>query len=466
MSEPDVERELRELLRSRAATVAPPVETYHGVRLRHRRSRRRAVAGSAVAAAVAVTGTAAGVAVLRPAPGSAQRPAASTTGGAGPSTAAVPPRVIGVTRGSLARDRRLLTDAVRLALATKLIGQDAVDPASVRVPFAEERDGAAVVLVVGRGLHEDYAAVWLGRPAGQTALTADYATFSSGLNAPGNGLGYLEPMQVLTSVTVGDRHFGVLLAPPGSRATINRGRILAADCRLGGDGSAVPLPLDDGTALFDVAPGTNPSVVVTDRGGQQLLAQRVDPVPGTGGSGGATDSDEAAGQVTRTVRGNADPTELSDVASLIDTAPVAGAGRPARHLGVWAGPLPGGHGIAILFGAQYASGATALQGFYSASNGQGYTGWTTGCLPAGQLDHHVIATQLDELGRPVIVVAPAAAVRAEAVRSDRTVVPVPLVEGGAVLVDPGGQVVRVRAYDGGGHVIADDAPDSALVTVH
>jgi hypothetical protein len=135
------------------------------------------------------------------------------------------------------------------------------------------------------------------------------------------------------------------------------------------------------------------------------------------------------------------------------------------YFGVWAGPLPGGHGIAMLFGERYASGASVLHGLYSASNGQGYTGWADGCLPAGQLPSAVVAQQLDEPGKPLVVVGPERATRAEAVLAGGGVVPVPLVGGGGTMGGLPKSVVRVRVYGARGELLGTAVPGQGLQPV-
>src|SRR5205823_8301388 len=128
----------------------------------------------------------------------------------------------------------------------------------------------------------------------------------------------------------------------------------------------------------------------------------------------------------------------------------AGVGEaPRAYFGVWMGPVPGGLTAALLTGIRYASGAVVLQGYSTDPQNQGASGWLTGCLPAGQLDHRVVAARLTDGSRPLVVVGPANTARVEAVFSTGSVVPVPLTEGGGVLDRPG-TVTEVRAYDASG----------------
>jgi hypothetical protein len=99
-----------------------------------------------------------------------------------------------------------------------------------------------------------------------------------------------------------------------------------------------------------------------------------------------------------------------------------------------------------------------LQGMYSSPDGTGEFGWGGGCVPAGQLDRTVFAARLTDLvGQPLLVIAPAAATRAEAVFVGGAVVPVPFTEGGGFLIRAG-SVVKVRAYDQNGRLIGMAVP--------
>jgi len=446
MIEPDVEHELRDVFRSRAAVIPAPIEPYQELRRRERRRQHRAVLGSALAVVLVIAGAIGAGLALRPDGVRSTAPALT---------------VVGDTRGSLAGDRALLLEAGRVALATKLTGRDAVDPQSLRVPYAEQVDGYTVVLVVGRGLHEDYAAVFLGRAPGERALTVAGGTsfYSGQTTAAGraDGRGFLDPVQVLSVVTIGDRGFGVAIFPAGSRATVSRTTTLQANCTVAA-GQAVPLPLTDGAAMFPVAPGGNPQVRVTDGRGRPLLAR---PAGAVGGGPADLTEEQAAAQVVASMRGDAPADQVAGVAGFarVDSEQVPVAERPIRYVGIWAGRLPGRPGIAALMGAQYASGAIALNGLISAENGQGYTGWSVNeCLPAGQPNTLLLGQRLfGDPTQPVIMIGPPGAASARVSFSTGAPVPVRLTGGGGLLAHPG-TLVRVSFFDRDGQQLGSALP--------
>ncbi len=136
---------------------------------------------------------------------------------------------------------------------------------------------------------------------------------------------------------------------------------------------------------------------------------------------------------------------------------------PDRFVGVWAGDLPTGNGYAALFGSRFASGATVLLGQASEPGGNGFSGWLTGCVPAGGLDHTVLSARLryrntNIIGDPIVIVAPATAVRAEVTFHSGATVSVPLTQGGGFLKHDG-QARQVRALDAAGHVVGTGVVD-------
>jgi hypothetical protein len=259
---------------------------------------------------------------------------------------------------------------------------------------------------------------------------------------------------------VTSRSFGLALFPPGYRATIQRNPSVAADCRLDTEpATALPLPsffLIDGTdapAVTVYAPGkTKPatSQSLQPNGDSRALPQL--PPPG-----------EIAAQIGSSIRGKkAVATELS--AFLDPLVYGTGVGTlPDRFVGVWAGDVPGARGYAALFGVHYPSGAVVLQGNVSDQSGNGYSGWLTGCVPAGGLDDMVFASRLttrntDIPGSPIVIVAPATAVTAEVSFGSGAPVTVPLSQGGGFLRHAG-TAGRVRALDAAGHVVGTGVVD-------
>lgn len=461
---------LRDTLADRVATLPPPVGTYESVRRLHRRSRRRTVVAAVLAAVVALVGVPAAFGLAR---------------GGGPTTPAN--SSTGPTRGSLGGDRALIDAAVRLFLGDGGRGASQagdVDGDTVRVPYAEEHEGYQVVVVVGRQRRTGSVLAILATSAPGGPLVVNGGTSGTPQAVDARlGQQYLAPQHVLTRFAIGAQSFGVALFPPGYRATIRLGATVGADCRRD-EARPADLPLVDGAAFFPVEREDAPYVSVYEPGARKpLVARPLEPtgggpavippggsLPPSDGSGSAVlplpPEGEIAAQLIATMRGNAAESAIRDVAGYAETVFYGvGVGElPDRYVGVWAGRLPSGSGIASLWGGQYRSGATVLQGYSTEPDGQGYAGWTTGCLPAGGADRLVLAVRLAEQpDKPLVVVAPARATRAE-VRFGGSWVPVQLVEGGGFLVHEG-TPLQVRAYDSAGRVVATGVPGGGLVGV-
>jgi hypothetical protein len=465
ISDDEVETELRAVFRSQAVTIAPPIEPYQEVRRRERR--RYAVAGSAAAVTLVLAGTvAAGLAVL-PGDRAARHPSGAAAGRAG-----TPVPIVSSTRGSLAGDRALLSEAARVALDTAFIDGKEVDPSTLRVPYAERgqgpTSGAIVVLVVAHGLHEQYEAAYVGKATGDDhALSLlGGASIHGGQLLPdsrGQGEEYVGDPHVLTAVRAGDQDYGVALFPPGSRATIASPGALRADCAVD-PGQPRTLPLTDGAALFPLGAGTNPTVTVTDRAGHQVLRR---PVGGANGTGVVRpiDSAQAVTQVSSSIGGNA---AAADVTAAAGFAPAGAqaipiAERPVRYLGVWGGRQPDGPGSVVLIGARYASGAVVLNGWETERNGQGYTGFIiNGCVPAAGWDSFMFVgpTFRDTPGEPLLLVGPAAATRATVDFGSAGTLDVPLVDHGALLpAHPMQDTATATFYDRDGHPLGSVRAD-------
>jgi hypothetical protein len=469
----DTERALRALMQTRVWELAPPVDVYPAVVRRHRRGRRRAVLGASLVATAVLAGTSVGVTAYR-------------VGTPGPTAAAA---ANDGPRGSLAGDGRLLAQARALAQAQPedAVGRlDRIAPGSARVLFADQVDGFTLVLVVGRTAGQGVRPFWFGRTPGAGSLTElppggtdqDATSLYGGVQLAPTGstaaagdveLGqrYVDPVAVLNRVMIGDRSFGVAVYPPGSRAMIVRQAGLHADCLLARAGK-VPLPLQaDGTSMFGIDRNDMPVVSVWQPPGR-VTAKMLTLPPSTPTT--TLDRAQVTAQVRGTIRGTASDPAISEVMHPEPTLRTVSGGRyvrPVRYVGLWAGPLPWHPGIAVLYGEQYASGATLLFGFYSVGVGSShpYGRWAEGCVPAGRLDSVLVTQQVVQPDGPLIVVGPARAARAEAVLSGGAVVPVPLTEGGGFLVDPGGLVVQVRAYDDQDRLLGVSLPGRGLVSV-
>src|SRR5829696_241098 len=207
MTEPEdarVRLALRATIADRVAGLGPPAgDVYEQVRRRHRRSRRRTVAVAAAVTALAAGGLPLAVSRLDTASPPAATPSPTAT-----STAAATPARPG-TRGSLAGDRALIEEAVRLLIAGE--GGDRIDPNTVRVPYAEQHDGDRVVVAVGTDTSRGVVHSMVATSAPGEPLRANGG--SSGTPQPGLdarlGQQYTAPEHLLTRFTIGDRSFGL-----------------------------------------------------------------------------------------------------------------------------------------------------------------------------------------------------------------------------------------------------------------
>lgn len=447
------EQVLREVFAERAAPIESATDFYAGTGAHNRRRRRTQMVAAAVAVAVVATGVPLALAQAR---GRSAAPTATT-----PATATHP------ARGSLAGDKALLDEAVRL-----LVGEPAppgaagaVVPSTVQVSYAEQTDGYRVVLLYGTTRDGTVVSLIAGGAAG-AALTG----VGGGSGKPQDidaRLGQQEyyPQHLLTRFTIGDRSFGVALFPDGYRATIKHGASVAADCTLAtGPATALPVP-----SFFTIDGRDAPYVAVSTPQGKQATAQALEPTGNASALPTPQSASEIAAQVRASIRGK--KSVADELSGYTDTF-IYGVGTgalPDRFIGVWAGDLPTGRGYAALYGGVYASGAMALQGEASDQSGNGFSGWLTGCFPKGGLDHTVVAARLrtaqtDIPDSPIVIIAPAGAVTAEVSFGSGAPVTVPLTDGGGFLRH-GGTAGRVRAFDAAGHVVGTGRVDQHPIGV-
>jgi hypothetical protein len=466
----DTERALRDLMRSRVRALAPPVEVYETVRRRHRQSRRRAVLAAGLTVVAIGVGIPVGLQTWSAAP--PVQPPATTTATATASTPMSEAPVPGVSngvRGSLAGDSQLLTEAVGLAESDftdpRLGAAGEADPAMVVRPlYAEQRDGAVVVLVVGekRSRLGPWVAVgWYGRAPGASALQR--LDLRGGVSTPNEldvrrGEQYAQPIWVARHLAIGGRDYGVVIAPPGSRAELLTHIVLTADCSL--SGQSRPVPLVDGTAFVPISFGETTRIRVVDGSGAQRinleLMHRLDPRAALPTKGEIDTAIQGArGQV--------------DDRSLIENAFRAGllwyANRRLSHSIVWAGVMPGTQRHIALLGERLEGGVTYLKAVTGLTGplGAAVGSDIAGCLPTVEADRRVVAWRVG--GRddfPLLIIAPAGAVRADVVFAGGATVPVQLAEGAAFL-PRAGKVSTIRAYDAAGNLLDQRGLGGGLV---
>ena len=470
------ERVLRAVLADQARTVRPPADAFAGVARRHRRGRRRAVAAVALTVAVIAVGVPAGLSSLD---------SSSATGTTNSSATSGPSHQVTTVRGSLAGDTALLSRARALVLSdlrtpwprvnhgSAGAGADRgtagaeVDRDTIEVVLAEQFEGDRIVLVRGERRSDQAYETWLVTAvAGSSKLTVTGRSMLAKVTASDavHGRDPSGLMRLLTNVYPGDRdpanpgilrRIGVAVFPPGSTARMTHRQALSDSCTAGSTQDSVPMK--DGVALFSYLDAD--LLQVTDATTRKVF--RLEPPSGTlippgAASAVASAADARWAAIKGTIRGGvtAGDRGLLDlsVSFLADSSGVAEKPLPSAYLGVWIGRPTGGGPAVVLAGVRYASGAVLLQGISRQASGQGAVGWLTGCLPAGQLGHRIIAGRLDTGLGALVVVAPTGATRAEAVFANGTVVPVPLTDGGGILDRPGA-VRTVRAYDARGNLL-------------
>jgi hypothetical protein len=438
MTQP-TEQLLREVFAEQTAPISSMTDFVAGAGGYNRRRHRQQVVATAAAAAVVLTGVPLTLASVRGTP-SAPTAAAPTsaTAPAEPSAAPEP------TRGSLAGDKALIDQAVRLLLTTPGLSRS-----SVQVAYAEQYEGYRIVVLSG-----------IRASTGEVVRMIASAQPGRALSASGAGSGtpqaidaqlaqrFRAPQFLLTRFVLGNRNFGVALFPTGYRATIRRDPTIAADCRLdAAPATALPLPSffpidsDDDPTIAVYAPGeTEPGFV---RSISQQFGDSVRPQP---------PANQIAAQVRAGLRGKKDVAADLVTRTGMSAFDHTGSGQlPDRWFGVWAGDLPAGGGYAALWGGHYPSGALVLQGVVT--QGNGLRSWLEGCATADALDHTVFATRLNTApGRPVLVIAPPTAVTAEVSVGSGAPVTVPLSQGAGFLRNPAA-AGQVRALDAAGKVV-------------
>ena len=450
MSKP-TEQVLREIFAERAGPIEPATDFYAGTAPHNRRRRRTQVIAAAVAAAVVATGVPLALSQAR--------------GGSAAPTATAP--ATHPTRGSLAGDKALLAEAVRLLVAEPAPPEaaGAVVPSTVQVSYAEQTAGYRVVLLYGTTRDGTVVSLIAGGAAG-AALTG----VGGGSGRPENidarlGQQHYYPQHLLTRFTIGNRSFGVALFPDGYRATIKHGGSIAADCTLAtGRASTLPVP-----SFFAIDGSDAPYVAVSTPQGAKATALALEPAGNASALQTPQTESEIAAQVRSSIRGK--KSVATELAGYADTF-IHGVGTaelPDHFIGVWAGDLPTGRGYAALSGGVYPSGAVVLQGVASDQSGNGFSGWLTGCFPKGGLDHRVVAARLrtaqtDIPDSPIVIIAPAGAVTAEVSFGSGAPVPVPLIGGGGFLRH-GGTAGQVRALDAAGHVVGTGRVDQGPIGV-
>jgi hypothetical protein len=445
------EQLLREVFAEQAAPVRSTTDIYLAARERNRLRRRNQVIAAAVAAAVVATGVPVTLAAVRG--GSAAPTAVTPTPGT--PTVAVPTGATQHVRGSLAGDKALLQAAVQL-----LAADSSVEPASIHVSYADQTDGYRIVVLAGKRSDGTVVSLIAGNAPGARLASVVESTGKPQSIDAGAGQQYYAPEHVLTRFTIGDRSFGLALFPDGYRATIKRRPSIAADCTLEtAAATALAVP-----SFFAIDRGDAPNVAVYAPGKTKPATSRaLQPTGNAAALPTLPSQGEIADQIRATMRGKKDVAD--ELAGYVDPV-VYGTGvgtLPDRFVGVWAGDLPTGNGYAALFGARFASGASVLLGQASQPNGSGFSGWLTGCVRAGGLDHTVLSARLryqntNIIGDPIVIVAPATAVRAEVSFHSGATVSVPLTQGGGFL-NHDGLARQVRALDAAGNVVGTGVVD-------
>lgn len=397
MSKP-TEQVLREVFAERAAPVSSTTDFYAGTGDHNRRRRRTHVVAAAVAVAVVAAGVPLTLATVRD--GSAAPTAATPTLGTptvalptlatptpGAPTVAVPPGATQHVRGSLAGDKALLQAAVQL-----LAADSSVEPTSIQVSYAEQTEGYRIVVLAGKRSDGTVVSLLAGNAPGARLTSLEGNTGKPQAIDAGAGQQYYAPQHVLTRFTIGDRSFGLALFPVGYRATVRHDPSIAADCTLAtGRATALPVP-----SFFPIARADAPNITVTTPQGKRATVKALEPTGNASAVPTLPPAGEIAAQIRDSIRGKK---AVADELSRNVDAVVYGAGvgrLPDHFIGVWAGDLPSvtGNGYVALFGAVHPSGAMVLQGFASDQSGNGFSGWASGCLPAGGLDHTVISARL------------------------------------------------------------------------
>jgi hypothetical protein len=478
-----VERVLRAAFAERVAGLEPPADLEHRVHHRHRIRVRLLVAAAAAGAVLVGVGVPAGLTTLRadappaaptPGPPGPPRPSWSPPGPLPAGDPCIPvddnlpppvpadrlPRQTGV-RGSLAADESLVDAALAAGwrgLRRKwLTGPPlTLDAGTLRVQFVERAGEGVLALVVASDADgRSRAAEWVvgrGRQLVPAGGTQGEAQDDGSARERGELYWGDDPLYVSSRQVCG-RTFGVVLAPPDAAVQVAPAPRIGADTRPIYPPRA-PLSLVGGLAVFPTAGPATTRVTLSQ--GRVTLASRV--LNGTPGGFDPTALVSYA-DITRAVRAGGGAPDASLAKFLAEDAAAGLTTATADEVtGVrvpWGGPASGGRRVALVAltlpsGAAYVSAAIGT--------GASYGGFYQGLLPAGGLDGAVLAWQAEGL---LTVVAPAA-VRAEILLGNGTVLPVRLAGGGATVTVPG-DVAAVQAYRADGGLLGRRAPGTGLV---
>jgi hypothetical protein len=367
------------------------------------------------------------------------------------------PRQTGV-RGSLGGDESLV-DAVLVAGWQGLQRKWMMDPRptwdarTLRVQFVERAGEGVLALVAARDRTGQWrAAEWVvGR--GRSLVPAGGHSRDTRDDRSARELGELywgdDPLHV-SSKRVCGRIFGVVLAPPDTTVRLAPGPRIGADAR-----PIYPprqsLSLVGGLAVFPAAAPVTTRVTLS-RGGATLASRVLDLIPG--GFDVLTLVSEA--EIGRAVRAGGGAPDRSLVKFLTLHAAVeveTTIADDSTELRVpWGGPAPGGRRVALI-ALTLPSGAAYVAGVVG--KGASYSGFYDGLLPAGGLDGALLTWQHGDM---LTVVAPAA-VRAEVLSGNGTVLPVRLAGGGVAVTVPG-EVEVVRAD---GSLLGQRTPGTGLI---
>jgi hypothetical protein len=475
------ERNVRGMLADRAGAVRNPADLAGTVIARHRRGRLRAAAVTAVAVAVIGTGVPVGLHTLRAAtpvtppttsarPGPSCSPALPTPTGTPRSKAysATAGRLPAQThaRGSLGGDAALVRRVLAVGWAGLLADAaelnrlsqhpaPTLDPSTAKVQFVQQVNDEVVALVVATDAARRWAAdAWVTGPASKpTAGGGESGVVqAASFDRPLGQAFYGDNPLFLNEHTTRCGEVGVVLAPADSQARFSTRTEVAAAGNVAP--SYLSVPLVDGVAVFPIDDHTSTGLDLQVLHAGRVIAARRLPLP-TSADQVWPPADQLA-EAIRAGRGDID-TELAKDAIGSVQYPLRSVtlGRPEV---IWGGKLPGGRSI-VLAGTVFSSGARYLNEWHRLAGG-GTGSNFSGLLPAGALDHQVLAWTGS--AADTLVVFATRAVRAEAVLTGGAVVPIPLVGGGAA-VRTSGHVELVRMYDASNTLIEKRKPGTGVL---